>query len=53
MPGRVSGQCDWSGSLIGAYSRQYGKMPKVTASLDQLPDPADHPTFQMVPDAAG
>jgi deazaflavin-dependent oxidoreductase (nitroreductase family) len=34
--------------LIDAYRRRYGRMPKVAASFDELPDPADHPTFRMV-----
>jgi deazaflavin-dependent oxidoreductase (nitroreductase family) len=37
------------GPLIQAYLRRYGKAPRVAASLDQLPDPADHPTFRIVP----
>ncbi len=35
--------------LIEAYRQRYGKMPTVAASFQQLPDPADHPTFRITP----
>jgi hypothetical protein len=35
------------GPVIEEYLRQFGKMPTVAASFDELPDPADHPTFQI------
>jgi deazaflavin-dependent oxidoreductase (nitroreductase family) len=37
------------GPLIKAYLRRYGKMPGVKTGFDQLADPADHPTFRIVP----
>jgi deazaflavin-dependent oxidoreductase (nitroreductase family) len=37
------------GPLIEAYVRRYGKMPGVKASFEQLTDPADHPTFRIIP----
>lgn len=33
--------------LIQAYLHRYGKAPGVKASFEQLPDPADHPTFRI------
>jgi deazaflavin-dependent oxidoreductase (nitroreductase family) len=35
--------------LIAAYEQRYGKAPRVRASFEQLPDPADHPTFRIAP----
>jgi deazaflavin-dependent oxidoreductase (nitroreductase family) len=35
--------------LIEAYLRRYGRAPGVRASFEQLPDPADHPTFRITP----
>jgi hypothetical protein len=29
------------------WLRAVGKMPQVAASFQQLPDPADHPTFRI------
>ena len=33
--------------LIAAYAARYGKMPTLTATLRDLPDPTDHPTFRI------
>jgi hypothetical protein len=33
--------------IIEAYRRRYGCMPTVNRSFDQLPDPAQHPTFRI------
>jgi hypothetical protein len=33
--------------IIEAYLRRYGKMPRVSASFHQLPDPADHPAVRI------
>jgi deazaflavin-dependent oxidoreductase (nitroreductase family) len=33
--------------LIEAYLAQYGKLPTVARTFRALPDPADHPTFQI------
>lgn len=33
--------------IIDAYRRKYGRMPTVNRSFDQLPDPAQHPTFRI------
>jgi hypothetical protein len=37
--------------LIEAYTDRYGKMPTVGSTLRALPDPADHPTFRVIPPA--
>jgi hypothetical protein len=37
------------GPLIEAYQRRFGGTPGVKASFEQLADPADHPTFRIVP----
>jgi deazaflavin-dependent oxidoreductase (nitroreductase family) len=34
--------------LIAAYREKFGKFPTVAETFDQLPDPADHPTFRIV-----
>jgi len=36
--------------LIGAYLRQFGTLPTVASTFRALPDPADHPTFQITGD---
>jgi deazaflavin-dependent oxidoreductase (nitroreductase family) len=33
--------------LIEEYLRQFGRLPTVGKSFATLPDPADHPTFQI------
>lgn len=38
--------------LIAAYLQRFGRMPKVADSFERLPDPADHPTFRIVPTAS-
>jgi deazaflavin-dependent oxidoreductase (nitroreductase family) len=35
------------GPLIEAYKRRYRRAPGVMAGFEQLPDPADHPTFRL------
>ena len=35
--------------LLEAYLAQFGTRPTVAATFDRLPDPADHPTFRIVP----
>ena len=39
--------------LIEAYLRRYGKLPRVAATFRKLPDPADHPAFQIVKSEQG
>ncbi len=38
--------------IIEAYLRKYGKMPTVSRTFKQLPDPAAHPTFRITPRSA-
>jgi deazaflavin-dependent oxidoreductase (nitroreductase family) len=38
--------------LIEAYLAQYGGLPTVARTFRALPDPADHPTFQITRRAA-
>jgi deazaflavin-dependent oxidoreductase (nitroreductase family) len=33
--------------LIAAYLEKFGKFPTVAETFQQLPDPADHPTFRI------
>jgi deazaflavin-dependent oxidoreductase (nitroreductase family) len=33
--------------IFDAYKQTYGKAPRVMASFEQLPDPADHPVFRI------
>ncbi|MBS1877998.1 MAG: nitroreductase family deazaflavin-dependent oxidoreductase [Actinobacteria bacterium] len=33
--------------LIAAYRRRFDRFPSVAATFEQLPDPADHPTFRL------
>jgi deazaflavin-dependent oxidoreductase (nitroreductase family) len=33
--------------LIAEYRRQFDRFPSVAATFEQLPDPADHPTFLL------
>jgi deazaflavin-dependent oxidoreductase (nitroreductase family) len=37
------------GPLIEVYVRRFGRTPGVKAGFGQLADPADHPTFRIVP----
>jgi hypothetical protein len=32
-------------ALIAAYRRQFDRFPMVAKTFEELPDPADHPTF--------
>ena len=35
--------------VIAAYRNRFDKMPGVAAGFQNLPDPADHPTFRILP----
>lgn len=36
--------------LIAAYRRQFDRFPMVAKTFEELPDPADHPTFLITED---
>lgn len=40
------------GPILETYLRDFGNRPTVAPTWAQLPDPADHPTFRIVPAAA-
>lgn len=39
--------------LIEVYLESFGRFPTVADTFRQLPDPADHPTFRIVPSRPG
>jgi deazaflavin-dependent oxidoreductase (nitroreductase family) len=34
-------------ALIAEYRRRFDRFPSVAATFEELPDPADHPTFRL------